>query len=232
MMCGCLRLHITAEGQTEETFVNHVLKGHLRQFQVETDVRCIGLHKRGRKYHIGGILDYDLAKLDIKLWMKEDDNPDSFFTTMFDLYALPESFFDLITDWKNREPYQVVDDIEANILEDFNTHPRFIPYIQLHEFEALLLSDISKFDWEFIDHDDAIRNLSDECSQFGSPELIDHRREHAPSKRIIKYIPEYQWRKRSAGPIIAGKIGLPVMREKCEHFNVWLTKLETLSQNV
>lgn len=225
-----VRLHITAEGQTEEAFINRVLKEHLRLFQVETNVRCLSINKGARRYHKGGILDYGRTKKDIHLWMKEDDNPDSYFTTMFDFYALPDSFFELIDELENREPYQLVHKLETNIHEDFDTHPRFVPYIQLHEFEALLLADIQKFDWEFIEHSASIRELNKECSQFKSPELIDHRKEHAPSKRIIRHIPEYRWRKASAGPIIASKIGLDVIRTQCRHFDEWLTKLESMGQ--
>jgi hypothetical protein len=109
-------------------------------------------------------------------------------------------------------------------------HPRFLPYIQLHEFEALILSDPAKFDWEFIDHSQAIERLLVLCAAYPSPELIDDGEESAPSKRIIKEIPEYEGRKASAGPLIAVKIGLPVIRQKCPHFNAWLVKLERLSQ--
>lgn len=41
------RLHITAEGQTEETFVNRTLKHHLAQFGVYADVRCVLTGRHG-----------------------------------------------------------------------------------------------------------------------------------------------------------------------------------------
>jgi hypothetical protein len=58
--------------------------------------------------------------------------------------------------------------------------------------------------------------------------LINDGEETAPSKRIGKEIPDYLGAKPTAGPIIAGKIGLETMRMKCPHFNEWLTKLENL----
>ena len=35
------RLHVTAEGQTEERFVKDTLSFHLGQFNISTDVRCV-----------------------------------------------------------------------------------------------------------------------------------------------------------------------------------------------
>ncbi len=61
----------------------------------------------------------------------------------------------------------------------------------------------------------------------GNPELINDGKFTAPSKRIIKEIPEYD--KVNAGPLIVEKIGLDVLRRGCPHFNEWLTKLEDLS---
>jgi hypothetical protein len=33
----------------------------------------------------------------------------------------------------------------------------------------------------------------------------------------------------SVGPLVAEKIGLAALREKCRHFSDWLTKLERLA---
>jgi hypothetical protein len=105
---------------------------------------------------------------------------------------------------------------------------RFIPYLQLHEFEALLLADPEKFDWEFLDHEKAIRSLVELVAHFASPELIDDRYDTAPSRRISAVIPEYEGRKASAGPLIAEKIGVDTLRQKCPHFGDWLSRLESL----
>jgi trehalose-6-phosphate synthase len=66
------------------------------------------------------------------------------------------------------------------------------------------------------------------CNSFQSPELINDGETTAPSKRILKLIPTYK--KITDGIIIARKIGLEIMREKCPHFNQWLTQLENLAQ--
>ena len=58
------------------------------------------------------------------------------------------------------------------------------------------------------------------------PELINDGQDTAPSKRILKKIPEYD--KATAGVRIVGRIGLPTLRAKCPHFNEWLYQLEEL----
>ncbi|MYA21831.1 MAG: DUF4276 family protein, partial [Gemmatimonadetes bacterium] len=106
---------------------------------------------------------------------------------------------------------------------------RFIPHFQLHEFEALLLSDPQKLDAQF-DRSTGIRRLVDMVASFDSPELINDGNDTSPSKRIIGEIPEYERMKVSAAPIVADKIGLPTLRLKCKHFGEWICKLETLNK--
>lgn len=225
-----IRLHIIVEGQTEETFVREILADHLGQFNISTAARSVETG-RGKAKHViyrGGLRTYQKVKKDLTLWMKGDQNADAYFTTMLDLYALPDDFPAFERAKQYISPYDQVRILEEALLAD-NQHPRFIPYIQLHEYEALLFSDPTQFDWEFIDNPQAIQELIDIASSFVSPELINDTPENAPSKRIIKIIPEYEGRKSSAGPLIAQKIGITVMRSKCPHFDEWLQKLESLA---
>jgi hypothetical protein len=129
---------------------------------------------------------------------------------------------------RESDPYARIAFLERAFAADV-AHPRFIPYLQLHEFEALLLSDPQKLDWEFIDRSGPIARLVALASSFQSPELIDDGPATSPSWRIIQEIPEYGPRKASAGPLVAGKIGLPVLRQKCPHFGEWLGRLESLA---
>lgn len=223
------RLHFIVEGQTEETFVNRVLTPHLAAHSVWCNARCVMTSRKGGVKHRGGLDRYARARNDIMLWMKEDQNPDAHFTTMFDLYALPTDFPGYADAQGRVDPRQRVALLECAMKRDIG-HPRFIPYIQLHEYEALLLADPQKLDCEYPERDGAIQNLVQMASAFASPELIDGGNETAPSKRIIKEIPEYKGMKASAGPIVAEKIGLVSLRSKCGHFGEWLDRLETLTQ--
>jgi hypothetical protein len=206
------------------------LEPHLAERKVFSAVRCVetSRDKKRHKVYRGGLLDFDRAKNDLWRWMKEDQKPDAWFTTMFDLYALPPTFPEFEEARRSATPMKRVECLEEAFRKAIN-HPRFIPYIQLHEFEAFLLVDPSKFDWEFIDQDAAITRLVALAAQFDTPEAIDDGAATAPSKRIIEEIPEYEFRKSSAGPIIAAKIGLPLLRQKCPHFQKWLERLEVLA---
>jgi hypothetical protein len=223
------RLHFIVEGQTEETFVNSVLAPHLGLCSVWANARCVTTSRHRNKVYRGGMTSYSTVRKDIIRWMKEDQNPDAVFTTMFDLYALPQDFPGYGDASKSGDPYRRVALIEEAMRRDIQ-HPRFIPYIQLYEFEALLLADPQKLEWEYLERDAAIRKLVEMVSGFKSPELIDDGNETAPSKRIIREIPEYEGMKASAGPLVTEKIGLTTLRAKCEHFNEWLVKLETFGQ--
>ncbi len=231
-----IRLHMIVEGQTEETFVNQVLVNHCGQFSISIDVRSVETSRhrsrtdQSTRIYRGGLLDYQRAKRDLERWMREDQNSDAFFSTMFDLYALPDDFPNYANARRLGDPYRRVEALEAAFKADLG-HLRFIPYIQLHEFEALLLANPEKFDWEFIEHEQPIRQLIQMADGFASPELINDNPETAPSKRIIQLIPEYAGRKSSAGPLIAAKIGLTVLRAKCPHFDSWLQHIEALDKS-
>jgi len=147
---------------------------------------------------------------------------------MFDLYALPDDFPGYAQAQQCQDPYNRVKHLENAFAGDINCR-QFIPYIQLYEFEALILADPAKLSTEFLEHDVAIERLVAFC-QSRKPELINDGRETAPSKRIIAEIPEFEGQKSSVGPEIARKIGLKLLREKCPHFGQWVTKLETLAQ--
>lgn len=224
-----IRLHVVVEGQTEETFVNRVLANHLGQFNISVDARCVETSRRRAKIYRGGVREYARLRRDLILWMKEDQNNDAHFTTMCDFYALPKEFPFYDESRNIVSLYERVARLEQAFKDDLQ-HPRFTPYLQLHEFEALLLTDPAQFDWEFLDHERAIQNLIALTRAFESPELINDGTETAPSKRITSEIPEYAKRKTSAGPIIAEKIGMAAIREKCPHFASWLSQLEALVQ--
>ena len=221
------RLHLIVEGQTEETFVNRVLRPHLAELSVWAKARCDTTgRKRGVKYR-GGIGSYLKAKNDITAWTREDRNPDARFTTMFDLFRLPNNFPGYEEAKRTPDPYQRVQTLEDALRDDISDW-RFVPYIQLHEFEALLLCDPQNLDAQFPDRSNEIRELAEKISTFDSPEHVNDGPDTAPSKRIIDVIPEYKGRKASAGPIVAEKIGLAALRSDCSHFGKWLDKLEAL----
>lgn len=221
-----IRLHFVVEGQTEETFVNNILAPELSSLNIFPDVRCVQTGRKHGKVHKGGISTYIKLKNDLLRWMKEDKNSDVRFTTMIDFYALPKDFPGYQESRKQSNSQKRIAILEHAFQTDIKDY-RFIPYIQCHEFEALLFSDPSKFKFAYPNKIDEIKQLIAIQSQFESPEDINEGKDTAPSKRIKKIIHEYN--KVSAGCNIAMQIGLAKMREENPHFNEWLKKLEQLA---
>lgn len=160
--------------------------------------------------------------------MKQEKGDDVFFTTMFDFYKLPADFPGFEAARLNTDPYEKIKIIEEQLLSDISS-PRFISYIQLHEYETLLFAGLNKFHHYYIEHARQIAALKEEVADIINPELINEKPKTAPSKRITKHLPSYFKDKTSAGPIIAEHIGLEVLRAKCQHFNSWVLQLEQLN---
>lgn len=231
-----IRLHIVAEGQTEEAFVNTVLAPELGACGVFADVRRVETGRRHGRLFRGGLVQYEHLARDLTLWMKQDQHANSWFTTMLDLYALPHDFpghaalraiadpFDRVT---RLEP-ELAQDI-ARRLGDIPVSRRFIPFIQVHEFEALLFSDPAAFGETYPERPHVMAALNTIRAQFSTPEHIDDGPSTAPSKRILSLLPDYQ--KPVAGLLIAQRIGLAKMRQECPHFDGWMTRLSTLNDS-
>lgn len=221
-----VRLRCVVEGQTEEAFVKQVLRPHLATQQVMVTAQCVRTRtKRGKTYR-GGMTSYARMKRDIERWIKGDRT--AHFTTMFDLYGLPTDFPGYVESKRIRDPLQRVNDLENALRNDIGD-ARFIPYIQLYEFETLLLSAPHQLASQFPEQTYAIRKLVEMSAGFTSPEVINDGADTAPSKRIINAIPAYAGMKVSAGPIVAERIGLPILRARCRHFGAWLDQLEALA---
>jgi Domain of unknown function (DUF4276) len=222
-----IRLHVVAEGQTEETFVRRLLTPHLGHFDISTDVHCVTTSRHGGRPFRGGLYSYARAKRDIELWMRQDRNQDARFTTLFDLYRLPKKFPAHDEARRLQDPYEKVVMLERALAADFRDR-RFLPHLQLHEFEALVLVDPRELGADFIENERSIEKLESLCRQYESPELIDD--DLPPSKRIIMELPGYEGRKVAVGPLVAERIGLPALRKSCPHFGQWLTSLERLAE--
>lgn len=227
------RLLLHVEGQTEEIFVNDVLAPHLcvRGYD-SVRARLVGnARQRDRR---GGIRDWNAVRRDIANHLKEDTR--AFATTMVDYYGLPRSEHRA---WPGRArastlPFaEKADAVEAALLADIGSemggglYPnRFVPYVMMHEFEALLFSDCEQFG-RGIGRPDLAESFQAIRDQFASPEEIDDSPETAPSKRVESLVAGYQ--KPLLGILAALEIGLDAMRRECPHFATWLSRLEALT---
>jgi len=223
------RLYLFAEGMTEQTFARNVLGPHLADHGVYIQGPIVISHvrKKGRE-HRGGGRRYGPMKRDIERKLKQEKGPDVFFTTMIDLYGLHADFPGVAEADKLRHmPLARAKRLEEAFAEDMGDG-RFIPYIQLHEFEAILFTDPSAFGTYYSRREREIRELREIRDREKSPEDIDDGQHSAPSKRIARVLPDFAGAKPTAGPQIAQAIGLGRIRESCGHFGAWLARLEKL----
>lgn len=223
------RLYLFAEGQTEQTFATDILRPHLVQYSVYMQSPLLIAHARKKgKVHRGGGRKYIPMKNDILRFLAQEKSKDIFFTTMIDLYAIHAEFPELEQAEKLRPfPQKRVEFLEQAWARDIGDE-RFIPYIQLHEYEAYLFSDPRQFSFFYSDTEKAIQALQAIADSKTTPELINDGPESAPSKRIIAELPDYKGAKAVVGPQVAELIGLEVIRRKCPHFHTWVSTLEQL----
>ena len=209
------RLYIIVEGQTEQEFVNQLLAPYLQQHGIY-DVRPILIRtsKTGR----GGFINYQHLRNDAMRLLKSTKN--DFAVSMFvDFFRIPE-----VPDkpsWNALPTHkQQVEQMERCIAADINDR-RFIPYIQLHEFEALLFASNVGFEALFTETESTeTQRIVD---AFDNPEDINSHPDTAPSKRIIAIKNNYD--KVLEGNLIAAEIGLKTMLDKCPRFNEWIETL-------
>ncbi len=219
-----IRLHAVVEGQTEETFINQVLAPELGARQIFVDAHCVTTGRRLPPDR-GGIKKYQQLRNDLVFWMRQEKGRGIRFTTMVDLYRLPKDFPGYDDCKRKINPHTRAVCMEDRLQEDIEDD-RLVPYIQLHEFEALLFSDVQKFEVAFPDRPAEVQELKSIRDDFPSPEHINDQPDQSPSKRILKVIPEYV--KTVSGILIVQRIGLPVLRKECVHFGRWLDRLEQL----
>ncbi|MER2006414.1 MAG: DUF4276 family protein [Psychrobacillus sp.] len=212
---------ILVEGQTEESFVNKVLKPHFEDLEIYLDVTMVCTkHTKGARNHRGGVNNYLHVNNDLKRLLRSSHY--NLVTTFLDYYALPLDFPGQVNK-PTINAYSIVNHLEQEFYNDIGNH-KFKPFIMLHEFEAMLFCDIYKLSPYFDTGNLDVLNTVNE--QFESPELINNSPETAPSKRILKELPGYK--KTLHGPIATESIGLDVIRENCSHFDSWITYIENI----
>ena len=203
-----MRLLVHVEGQTEETFVNLVLGTHLARVGYSiVGARLIGV--AGARRRRGGAPSWQAVRDGILNHLKGDREAIS--TTMVDYYGMPPA-------WPGRTAAEALPQkerasfVQGAVAEDVRQHMggdfdgrRCIPYVSMHEFEALLFSDCQRFA-ESVGHPNLASEMKAILTRFSDPEAIDDSQATTPSKRIIQLLPSYQ--KVLMGATAAEHIGL------------------------
>jgi hypothetical protein len=226
------RLLIHVEGQTEEGFVNEVLRDHLVNRGYESvSARIVGNSRLKRRR--GGIRPWPSVRKDIVHHLRQDLG--CIATTMVDFYGLPKHGDGA---WPgraaatgqatHRKAVCVEKALLKNVAEtmggDFDPN-RFVPFVMMHEFEGLLFSDCEAFG-RGIGRPNLEQSFRQVREAFETPEDINDSPITAPSKRVEDIVPGYE--KPFLGILAILEIGLDTIRAECPHFASWMAKLESL----
>lgn len=210
------------EGPTEQAFVKTNL-------QVPFIHKNIHLQTPLIKASRGGIVKWSKLKDQIETHLKAE--ADAYVTTFIDYYGMYAKYqfpgwdaAHTIIDKSLR-----MDSLEQSMLQSIDSQfrHRFIPYLQLHEFEGLLFNDIDVIISQ-IPPDDLVGldELEKTFADYDNPEMINNNKSTSPSHRLQRIIKGYN--KIVYGDILSETIGLERIRAKSPRFNSWITRLETL----
>ena len=201
-----IRLAIVVEGETETVFVKQTLVEHLLAKGVDTNPISLD----------GNVSVERLADRMAKLFWTFDR-----VTSLVDFYGFQHKGSASVTDLEGQ--------IHGSIMRRLNRpvdESRIIPYVQRHEFESLLFSDVRAFATLPDVTGRSVDLLDSIHAAFENPEEINDSSSTAPSKRITRAIPRYD--KVRDGPPVALAIGLAAIRRECPRFNQWVERLESL----
>jgi len=214
------KVHILVEGQTEESFVNTIIKPYFEAKGITVNPVIISTKriKAGNKFK-GGITKYSKVRSEV-LNLIGDSTAD-LVTTMIDYYGLPLDFPG-VKSAENTKPYSRIIYIEKAFEDDIKSR-KFYAYLVRHEFEGLLFTNPEEIAKKILPRKKA-SELQKIKQNFPTPEDINNNPSTAPSKRIEKIFPDYD--KVADGPVIAQRIGLDAIRRECPHFNDWIEYIE------
>lgn len=216
------RVIIICEGETEQEFCKKILAIYFGNKDIQIQSPLI-------KKTMGGIVKWNVLKKEIEIYLKEHD---VYVTMLIDYYGLFSKFnFPrweealLIADKNDR--MKLLEEAMQNDIKASVRH-RFIPYIQLHEFEGLLFNDIQVF-YEQVPKNElvGIKELEQTFKDYPeNPEMINSKKETAPSQRLGRIISGYN--KVLYGHYFAEAIGLEKIRRKSPRFNNWIDIIENI----
>lgn len=214
-------IFVIAEGKTELVFIRDILAPYMGNQSIFLHAPQIGRHNRK-----GGNVKFSRAQDNIQRHLKQ--RPNTIVTTMVDYYRIG-------TDWPGLDESKsakshcqkaaIVNQATKKRINQlypkYQPDNRFIPYVSMYEFEALLFSDPSKL----ASHLDIDQSKIDSIlKEKNEPENINDSPISAPSKRLEKLKNSYK--KVTDGKTIAKSIGIPMISKACPLFDGWLTALE------
>lgn len=211
------KLFIIVEGQTEAEFIKYSLLPYLgEKHGIWAVIPVIMNTSRTSK---GGALNLDRLKENARNILNKESN--IVLTTFFDFFRLHSSFYEGSDCNSKSSSDEIIACLEQHLATQINDR-RFIPYLQKHEFEALLFSNNTGF----IAYTEECISLKTAAiiAQYSNPEDINNAPETAPSKRLETLFKAcgQKYEKVVDGNLIALEIGIENILQSCPRFRQWV----------
>jgi hypothetical protein len=217
-----IEVMVLVEGQTELIFIKKLFSPYIAK-------------RTGNKIFLtptqpgnqGGNVRFERYKRDIGIHLKQRNN--TYITLMLDYYG--------IKDWPGLEEskqqtthsqkakvinIETAKEVQKHFSEE-NRECRFVPYVSMHEIEALYFSDPASIAQIMNIEQAKIESILSKC---GEPEAINDSFETSPSKRLKNLSKSFV--KTVTGITIAEAVNISRMRERCPLFNEWVSRIESL----
>lgn len=224
------RVLVVVEGSTENIVLRKLVAPHLGALGIFIHPKIIGSGS-GK----GGCVKFPRLVSDmINLHLQE---PTSIITSFIDYYGRQGDPWPSETSAKSRglTAAQIAATLENDIRAAICADPRvdgsrlrLIPYIQVHELEALLYAQPDMLAKEVFGDQAKADLLKAELAHLAHCELLNDSPITAPSKRLERHFGAYKKGRgiTSHARLFAEKADLPLVRAACPRFNAWLASLE------
>ena len=164
----------------------------------------------------GGITKYSHFKRDVKKLLSDRK---AIVTTLIDFCRLPQDFPGM-QDLPLGPSRVQVSHVQKAIWKDLEEPSNFLPFIMLHEFEAMLFVSQDSLPSVMSASTKESIEFATICNQFTSPEEINQRPGLSPSHRISNLFPSYEKVVHGIGCL--QQMSLDEIKVKCPHLGKWL----------
>ncbi|MBI4660675.1 MAG: DUF4276 family protein [Verrucomicrobia bacterium] len=219
------RLLIYCEGQTEEMFVERLLRPHLQMHGIKVERPILAATSQDPRGQRGGFVNWNAIEFDLRQQFASDHDPHLRFTTLLDVFRIPNTVPGAASLSLPLTAVADIDVLEKSIEAAFN-EPRFKAYLQRHELEALLLADIAALESVFHRDKPGIQQLAKDIAAFANAEEINHGQTTHPAARLASAIVGYENLKASNAYFVLAEAGLGAVRPRCPRFDAWMTRWE------
>lgn len=206
------RLVFIVEGDTEIILVQKLIVPYLNNLGFTNAMHAQTIITNRKQHKKGGVTDYPKFKNEVTRTLAQGN---VVITSVIDFFRLPTDFPGHTFDSTK------IAQIENAIHVDFENNPDFIPYIQRHELEALMLSGRAGFEL-VIDDEEKLEQIDQILENYPNPEDINNHPDTAPSKRLIRI---FGYDKTGDGELIFEMLGIDRLLQKCPRFAEWMEKL-------